>query len=79
MSESKIPLAYFMAASDSSLQGFALARLNHAANLKKEMRAIEDELRIVMEQAGIAQWLLENRVELLRTIGEHLQRASDAA
>jgi hypothetical protein len=79
MSDLRIPLAYFMSASDASLQGFSLSRLGHAANLRKEIKAIEEELRIVMEQAGIAQWLLSNRAEILRTVGEHLDRASDVA
>lgn len=68
-----------MGASTTSLENFAMARLNHAANLRKEIKAIEDELRIVMEAAGIAQWLIENRTELLRTVGSHLERITDAA
>ena len=79
-----IPMEFLMSASDQSLQNFALARLNAAANLEKEIRAMQAELVNLREAAGVAQWLLDNRQKLLATVGSHLESAkvssiSDAA
>ena len=84
MTDSTIPLEYFMCASLQSLQNFMMNRSNQAANLRKEIKAMEEELRALDEAAGVAQWLIEHRDELLRTVGSHLESGkvssiSDAA
>lgn len=57
------PLEYLEEASDKSLQSFELSRLNHAANLRREIAELVD--RWLEETAGalIARSLLERRRE----------------
>ena len=73
-----------MRASDHAIQNFVMTRLNQAANLRKEIIAMEDELRSLNQAADAAQWIIDHREELLRTVGSHLESAkvssiSDAA
>jgi hypothetical protein len=55
------PLEYLETASDTSLESFELSRLNHAANLRREITALMD--RWLEETAGalVARALLERR------------------
>jgi hypothetical protein len=78
MMDQRVPLEYLLQSSDNALERFALSRLAHAANLKKEIKEMEDELLIVMESAGVAQWLLEHRGELLSKGSLHIERAGAA-
>lgn len=81
---SEVPLSYFMSASDTELESIELKRLNHAANLKKEIDAMTAEYLRVLEVAGVARWLRENREQVLAKVGSHLEgveeiRREDAA
>jgi hypothetical protein len=60
-----VPLSYLLESSDETLCSFAVARLNQAANLSKEAKAIALEADNLRIEAGIAQWLRENRVIML--------------
>jgi hypothetical protein len=72
------PLDYLHTASRSSLQSFELARLNHAANLKREISMLVDQWIKETSEAMLARWMLEHHSslhqpslsasELLRTI-----------
>lgn len=76
--DSIIPREWVVTASEQSLEGFALKRLNHAQNLEKEARAIQDEAGRLKVAAGIAQWLAHNRsevLELLRMLAPDLRDA----
>ena len=79
-----VPVEWLMGASDHAIQNFVMTRLNQAANLRKEIIAMEDELRSLNQAAEVGQWLIDHREELLRTVGSHLESAkvssiSDAA
>ena len=54
------PLEYLRAASRTSLQSFELARLNHAANLKREIAALIDQWIQEISEAMLARWLLDH-------------------
>jgi hypothetical protein len=58
------PWDYLREASPTSLQSFELSRLNHAANLRREITALMDQWLEETAQALLARWLLENRDEL---------------
>ena len=64
MSISRIvpPLEYLRgAASRTSLQSFELARLNHAANLKREIAALIDQWIQERSEATLARWMLDHQ------------------
>ena len=61
MPECQSPLEYLITSSRSSLEGFELARLNRAANLKKELRQILEEWVQTEADARLARWVLECR------------------
>jgi hypothetical protein len=56
------PLDYLKEASRSSLQSFELARLNHAANLRREIGALLDQWIKETSEAMLARWMLDQRV-----------------
>jgi len=73
MNDLNLPLQFLVSASDETLDGVALKRLNHAANLEKEAvelekeaAAIRNEARRSRETAQVVEWLRENRKELLQ-------------
>jgi hypothetical protein len=74
-----IPLQYLMGVSNDGLERFALKRMADAANLRKEAKAIEQEALETEVEARLGYWLLENREELLRAVGSHLERIEDVA
>src|ERR1700692_3994803 len=51
------PLDYLRAASRASLQSFELARLNHAANLRREIAALIDQWIQETSAAPLVRWL----------------------
>jgi hypothetical protein len=55
------PLDFLSEASRSSLQNFELARLNHAANLRREIGALIDQWITESAEAILARWMMENR------------------
>jgi len=72
-----IPLSYLMSASSETLQGFELSRLNHVANLRKEIAAMEEQCEKERIAAEVARWLAEHRDEILRNAGLWLKRANE--
>ena len=58
------PLEYLRAASRTSLQSFELARLNHAANLKREIAALIDQWIQENSEATLARWMLDHHDSL---------------
>jgi hypothetical protein len=73
MSDHDVPLSYLMSASDTSLENFELKRMSYAANIEKEIAAMYQEVQALKEAAGVARWLRQNRTELLRASGSHLE------
>ena len=55
------PLDYMRAASRTSLQSFELARLNHAANLRREIAALIDQWIQERSEATMARWMLDHQ------------------
>ncbi len=53
---------YLRQASEPSLQSFELSRLNHAANLRKEISALLDQWLEETACALVARWLREHRL-----------------
>jgi hypothetical protein len=58
------PIGYLHNASRSSLQSFELARLNHAANLKREIAALIDQWLEETAEAMLARWMLDHHASL---------------
>jgi len=58
------PLEYLKAASRSSLQSFELARMNHAANLRREIGVLIDQWMKETTDALVARWMLDNCASL---------------
>ena len=56
------PWDYLHDASSPSLESFALSRLNHAANIRREIEALIDQWVEDTAQALLAQWIREDRV-----------------
>jgi hypothetical protein len=54
------PIDYLHTASRSSLQSFELTRLNHAANLRREIAALIDQWLQETAEAMLARWMLEH-------------------
>ncbi len=69
------PWEFFREASTPSLRSFELSRLNHAANLRKEIGALLDEWMEETASALLARCLLE-RVEKLRSAPPRLKSRS---
>jgi len=63
-----IQVKFLWDSSDNTLGEYELARLNHAANLKKELRALIEQLVEATAEADFVRWLLENKEELRSTI-----------
>jgi hypothetical protein len=74
------PIDYLRTASRSSLHSFELARLNHAANLKREIAVLIDQWLEETAEAMLARWMLDHHsplrepslpiADLLRTFQE---------
>jgi hypothetical protein len=58
------PWEYLRLASKSSLQSYELTRLNHAANLRKEIGVLLDEWIEHSACALPARWLLDHQTQL---------------
>jgi hypothetical protein len=65
----KPPWSYLRQASESSLRSFELSRLNHAANLRKEIVALLDQWLEETAEARLARCLLDLSPSLDRTPG----------
>jgi len=55
------PWDFFHDASIASLQSFELSRLNHAANIRREIAALLDQWVSDNSQALLARWVREQR------------------
>ncbi len=62
--EDSFPWEYLRQASVRSLESFELARLGHAANLRKEIVALVDQWIEESATALLARWLLEHWTQL---------------
>ena len=78
------PMDYLRAASRASLQSFELARLNHAANLRREIAALIDQWIQETSEATLARWMLDHHKSLQDppssspdALNSPLERASD--
>jgi hypothetical protein len=58
------PIDYLRSASRSSLHSFELARLNHAANLKREITVLIDQWLEETAEAMLARWMLDHHGSL---------------
>lgn len=58
---SQPPWEFLLSASRNSLQSFELSRLDHAANLRKEIAALLDQWLEENAAAMLARWLMEQR------------------
>jgi hypothetical protein len=58
------PVDYLSSASRTSLESFELSRLNHAANLRREIAALIDEWIEETAEAMLARWMLEHHTTL---------------
>ncbi len=58
------PIDYLHSASRSSLQSFELARLNHSANLRREIAVLIDQWLEETAEAMLARWMLEHHGSL---------------
>lgn len=54
------PIDYLHTASRSSLHSFELARLNHAANLKRDIAVLIDQWLEETAEAMLARWMLDH-------------------
>lgn len=55
------PWEYLRTASMNTLQTFELSRLNHAANIRKELMTMVDQWLEESASAMVARWLLDHR------------------
>src|SRR5258708_24380572 len=58
------PVDYLRSASRTSLQSFELARLNHAANLRREIAVLVDQWLEETAEAMLARWMLDHHGSL---------------
>lgn len=59
-----IPVSYLFDSSKQMLGEYELSRRNHAANLKKQLRVLVDQIIDDAVEAEFARWMLDNREEL---------------
>ena len=62
--QDNFPWEYLRHASVRSLESFELARLGHAANLRKEIATLVDQWLQETASALLARWLLEHWAQL---------------
>ena len=55
------PWEFLLTASRNSLQSYELARLSHAANLRKEIGTLLDQWLAENSAASVARWLIDQR------------------
>ena len=72
-----IPDTWWLTASDESLGNVALNRQNQAANLRKEIKAIQAEVETLELEAGVALWVREHRKELQKKAALLLERVEE--
>jgi hypothetical protein len=76
------PIDYLHTASRSSLHSFELARLNHAANLKRDIAVLIDQWLEETAEAMLARWMLDHHGPLREpalTVTDVLRTSRDPA
>jgi len=61
MGDARPGLEYLVACSDMSLESFKMARMNQAANVRRQIRTLVDRWIEIEVAAGLAGWMLECR------------------
>jgi len=61
MGDARPALEYLVACSDMSLESFKMARMNQAANVRRQIRTLVDRWIEIEVAAGLAGWMLECR------------------
>ena|ERR1700679_572829 len=64
MRDTQPPLDFFLTSSATGLQSYELSRMNHAANLRKELRQIMEEWIQAEVNARFARLVMESRTVL---------------
>lgn len=64
----EVPLEFLLDSSNAIVGEYELSRLNLAANLKKELRAIVERIIDETAEARVARWLMDNRARLGCTV-----------
>jgi hypothetical protein len=82
MTQPQPPLEFLSVCSPHALANFELSRLNLAANLNKELRALVDELVRNHAEALLAAWMRTHRAALMQMLAssgdmEPLQKTLD--
>lgn len=77
MSEVRVPLSYLLSTSRKGLEAFEQNRLSHAANIDKEIKSLTLEANRARAEGDVARWLIENREEMLRSVGDHLEKVTE--
>lgn len=67
MNNSDVSIDLLLESSAKTLESLELTRLNHAANLRKQLVVLLDQLVREATSAEVARWFIENRDELRRT------------
>jgi len=62
--EMNIPVQFLLDASSGIVGEYELSRLNQAANLRKELRSVLEQMIDEIAEARFARWMLDNREEL---------------
>jgi hypothetical protein len=60
------PIEYLRECSDTSLRYFELAKLEHVANLRGELRALWEQILEESAEALLARWMIDHRDALRR-------------
>ena len=58
------PVDYLRDCSDNSLRYYEVSKLEHVANLRRELRALWEEMLEETALAHLARWMIENRAQL---------------
>jgi len=65
----EIPVSLLLDSSNFVLAEYELSRLNLAANLKRQMKAIAEQIVDALVEAEFARWMVEHKEELCSTVG----------
>jgi len=58
------PVQYLRDCSDTSLHLYEVSKLEHVSNLRRELRALWEEMLEESALAHLARWMIENRADL---------------
>lgn len=70
---SEIPLNFLSNCSVRSIEEYMLAKENHAANIRKQLRIVIDELIDEATEAQFARWMLTNRDKIRKSMESLLE------